>query len=82
MCICYDYITHDQKLASGHLCKQPNIKQERQTQGTAVSKYVSPCQSFFHIAAEEGLASPHNILGWEKNMLWFIAISLKQSQSP
>ena len=31
---------------------------------------------------EEGLASPHSIPVWEKNMLRFIGISLNQSQSP
>ena len=30
---------------------------------------VSHCQTFLHSAAEEGLASPHRILGWEKNVL-------------
>ena len=42
---------------------------------------VSLCQTFLHSAAEEGLASPQSIPGWEKNVLWFIGISLNQSQS-
>ena len=42
---------------------------------------VSLCQTFLLSAAEEGLASPHSIPGWEKNVLWFIGISLNQSQS-
>ena len=42
---------------------------------------VSHCQTFLHCAAEESLARPYNIPGWEKNMLWFIDISLNQSQS-
>ena len=41
---------------------------------------VSHCQNFFHGAAEEGPASPHSILGWEINVLWFLGISLNQSQ--
>ena len=43
---------------------------------------VSHCQTFHHSYAEEGLTSPHSIPGWEKNVLWFIGISLNQSQSP
>ena len=35
----------------------------------------------YSLAAEEGLASPYSIPGWEKNVLWFIGISLNQSQS-
>ena len=34
------------------------------------------CQTFLHSAAEVGLASLHSILGWEKNVLWFIGISV------
>ena len=44
-------------------------------------KVVSHCQTFLHGAAEEGLASPHDIQGSEKNVLWLIGISLNQSRS-
>ena len=43
-------------------------------------RVVSRRQTFLHSAAEEGLASPHSIPRWEKNVLWFIAISLNQSE--
>ena len=48
---------------------------------TGMLTIVSLCQTFLHSAAEEGLASPHSVPGWEKNVLWFIGMSLNQSQS-
>ena len=30
--------------------------------------------TFLHSTAKEGLASPHSIPGWEKNVLWFTGI--------
>ena len=36
-----------------------------------VSSVVSLWQTFLHSAAKKGLASPHSIPAWEKNVLWF-----------
>ena len=37
---------------------------------------VSHVQTFLHSAAEEAVAGPHSILGWEKNMLSFLVAFL------
>uniref|UniRef100_A0A8C9Y8I6 Diacylglycerol kinase n=1 Tax=Sander lucioperca TaxID=283035 RepID=A0A8C9Y8I6_SANLU len=42
-----------------------------------VSRFARPST---RCGAEEDLAGPHSIRGWEKNILWFIGISLNQSQ--
>ena len=59
----------------------PNSGRSNYDWSKAGSMVVSHCQTFLHSAAEMGLASPHSILGWERNALWFIGISLNQSQS-
>ena len=79
------------RLVHEHICSLPLSSHDilasrweglRPEEGRQVEESVVwHCQTFLHSAAEECLASPHSILGLEKNVLWFIGIYLNQSQS-
>ena len=46
-----------------------------------ISKYLSEPGPARWVQFGYPSSSPHSIPGWEKNVLWFIGISLNQSQS-
>ena len=62
--------------------RKSHVEIEKQHGSLLIDCYiVLHCQTFLHSTAEEGLASPHSIPGWEKYVLWFIGMSLNQLQS-